>query len=96
MIEISRFRLADDVASEAFLEKNAIFQQEFIYQQAGLLRRSVASGLDGVWVALTWWRSMSDARRCHSAMTSSPVAKDLSALMDLSTLETEYFKELPG
>lgn len=96
MIEISRFRLADDVASEVFLEKNALYQQEFIYQQEGLQRRIVASGLDGEWVTMTWWRSMSDARRCHAEMTTSPVAEAFAALMDLSTLETDYFKELSG
>jgi hypothetical protein len=96
VIEISKFRLADDVASEKFLEKNALYQQEFIYQQEGLLRRTVASGLDGEWVAMTWWRSMSDARRCREEMTTSPVAEAFTALLDMSTLETDYFKELPG
>jgi hypothetical protein len=96
MIEISKFRLMGDVAPEVFLEENADFQQRFAYQQRGLLRRTVASGLDGEWVAITWWRSMNDARRSTSDAMTSPVAIEFSSLVDRSSISTEYFKELPG
>ena len=58
VIEVSKFRLVGDVTTEVFLEKNADYQQRFAYQQDGLLRRTVASGLEGEWVAITFWRSM--------------------------------------
>lgn len=96
MIEVSKFRLVGDVTLEVFLERNADFQQHFMYQQDGLLRRTVASGLDGEWVAITWWRSMKDARRCASEATSSPVALAFTSLLDSTSMNTQYFKELPG
>lgn len=61
MIEVSKFRLLSDASADVFLEKNADFQQHFVYQQQGLVRRTLASGLDGEWVSITWWRSMKDA-----------------------------------
>jgi hypothetical protein len=96
VIEFSKFRLNDDVGREEFLERNADFQQHFVYQQAGVLRRTVASGLDGEWVAITWWRSMTDARRSQSAASTSSVAAAFTSTLDASSVQTEYFKELPG
>jgi len=96
MIEVSKFRLDRNISNEDFLEMNADYQQRFVYQQAGLLRRTVASALDGEWVAITWWRSMSDARRSESAATTSALALEFDSLLDPTTRSTEYFKELPG
>lgn len=96
MIEVSKFRLIGDVSPEDFLGKNADFQQHFVYQQAGLIRRTVASGLDGEWVAITWWRSMKDARRSASEASTSPVAIEFHTLLESGSIDTEYFKELPG
>jgi hypothetical protein len=96
MIEISKFRLVSSVTTDDFLEKNANFQQHLVYQQPGLLRRTVASGLDGEWVSITWWESMKDARQSASASLTSPLALEFSALLEPTSLSTEYFKELPG
>jgi hypothetical protein len=96
MIEVSTFRLIADIAPEDFLRRNADFQKRFVYQQAGLLRRTVASGLDGEWIAITWWRSMKDARRSVTEALTSAVAIDLTSIVDPTSLVTEYFKELPG
>jgi hypothetical protein len=96
MIEVSKFRLVGGVSDADFLEKNADYQQRFVYQQPGLLRRTVASGLDGEWVSITWWGSMKDARRSASESLTSPIALEFSALLDPGAMTTEYFKELPG
>jgi hypothetical protein len=96
MIEVSKFRLLDDVSVEEFLEKNAEHQQQFIYQQDGLVRRTVASGLDGEWTSITWWRSMTDARRSATDALTSPFAVAFLSQLDPASITTEYFKELPG
>lgn len=96
MIEVSKFRLVGEVSPEEFLGKNANYQQEFIYQQDGIQRRTVASGLDGEWIALTWWRSMTDARRSTAEALTSTIAIEFSLLLDPASIVTEYFKELPG
>jgi len=96
VIEVSKFRLNDDVGPEEFLQRNAEYQQRFIYQQDGLVRRTVASGLDGEWVAITWWRSMTDARKAAAEASASSVAEGYATLVDSTSVVTEYFKELPG
>jgi hypothetical protein len=96
MIELSKFRLNSDVRPEDFLERNANYQQHFIYQQNGLVRRTVASGLDGEWIAITWWRSMQDARASASEALTSPVAHEFNSLIEPTSIVNEYFKELPG
>jgi hypothetical protein len=96
MIEIVKFRLNDDVRPEEFLERNADFQQHFVYQQEGVQRRIVASGLDGAWIAITWWRSMKDARQCQSEQSTSSAAAGFTSMLDPSSVETDFFKELPG
>jgi hypothetical protein len=96
MIEVSKFRLSNDVSTEEFLAKNADYQQRFAYQQEGLLRRTVASGLEGEWAAITWWRSMNDARHAATEALASPVATEFGSLIEPTSVTTEYFKELPG
>jgi hypothetical protein len=96
MIEVSRFRLVGDVTTDVFLEKNADYQQRFAYQREGLFRRTVASGLEGEWVAITVWRSMTDARRSAAEASTSPVAMEFQSLLESGSIDTEYFKELPG
>ncbi|HUZ40060.1 MAG TPA: hypothetical protein VMU68_01515 [Acidimicrobiales bacterium] len=96
MIEVTRFRLAREMNTAEFLERNAEYQQAFIYKQKGIVRRTVASGLDGKWIAITWWRSMKDARRSTAEALTSPIAIEFSLLLEPDTIVTEYFKELPG
>ncbi|MGD0852663.1 MAG: hypothetical protein ABSA07_04815 [Acidimicrobiales bacterium] len=96
MIEVSKFRLGGGVSAEDFLEKNADYQQRFAYQQEGVLRRTVASGLEGVWVSITWWRSMADAKLSTIKAATSPVAMEFTSLLEPASISTEYFKELPG
>jgi len=96
MIEVSKFRLDGDVTTDVFLAKNADYQQRFAYQQNGLLRRTVASGLEGEWVAITLWRSMTDARLSAAEASTSPVAIAFQSLLESDSFHTGYFKELPG
>jgi hypothetical protein len=96
MIEVSKFRVLNHVNTEEFLAKNEEYQQRFAYQQDGLLRRTVASGLDGEWAAITWWRSMKDARQSATEALASPVAAEFGSLIEPASVTTEYFKELPG
>jgi hypothetical protein len=88
--------LVGDIITEVFLERNADFQQHFAYQQDGLLRRTLASGLEGEWVAITFWRSMTDARRSAAEASTSPIAIAFQSLLESGSIDTEYFKELPG
>jgi hypothetical protein len=96
MIEVTKFRLRDNVEDSDFLKKNASYQQRFVYQQDGLLRRTVASGLEGEWVAITHWRSMRDARRAVVTAATSLVAQEFQSIIEPGSESSHYFKELPG
>jgi len=56
----------------------------------------VASGLDGEWIAITWWRSMRDARASATSAQTSSVAVGFNAYLEPTSILNEYFKELPG
>jgi hypothetical protein len=96
VIEVIKFRLSDQTSVDEFLEINATYQTDFVYQQVGLQRRTVAQGLGGEWLSLTVWRSKSDIHRAHEEAGHSPVAHAFEACVEPSSKTLEYFKELPG
>ena len=57
LIVNATFRLIDGVSDEKFKEIDARFQEDFAYQQKGMLRRTTAKGEDGTWLVMTMWDS---------------------------------------
>jgi hypothetical protein len=55
------FRLVDGVSDVDFKQVDARFQEEFAYQQKGMLRRTTARNDDGVWLVMTLWDSAESA-----------------------------------
>jgi len=96
VIEVTRFRLRDELSVDDFLVVNAKYQTEFVYQQVGIRRRTVAPGRDGEWLALTFWASKSDVHRAEREAARSSVAQAFESCVELSSRSVEYFKELPG
>jgi hypothetical protein len=96
MIEVTKFRLNDATSVEEFVAINATYQTEFAYQQMGLRRRTVAPGLDGQWLSLTFWSSKDDVHRADDQAAHSIVAQAFEACIEPSTKTVEYFKELAG
>ena len=70
VIEVTKFRLNDGTSVEDFVAINAKYQTDFVYQQAGLRRRTVAPGLGGEWLSLTVWDSKSDVHRFRRSRKS--------------------------
>jgi hypothetical protein len=96
VIEVLRFRLNDATSVEDFVAINATYQTDFAYQQNGLRRRTVAPGLDGEWLSLTFWGSKADVHRAEEEAARSAVAQSLEGCIEASSKSVEYFKELPG
>jgi hypothetical protein len=94
VIEILRFRLAAGVDEAAFLAADRRVQQEFAYQQPGLLRRTTARGEDGGWIAIDLWRSAADADACDARWERDPVAQAFMGLLDRSSVAVERYQEL--
>lgn len=94
MIEIMRFRLADGRDEADFLAADRRLQEEFAYQQPGLLRRTTARAEDGGWVVIDLWRSATDADACAARWERDPVAQAFMAMLDRSTVAVERFQEM--
>jgi hypothetical protein len=72
VIEIMRFRLAPGRDEAEFIAADRRLQQEFAYQQPGLVRRTTARGADGDWVVIDLWRSAADADACAAGGIGIP------------------------
>ena len=94
VIEIMRFRLAQGCDEAKFIAADRRLQQEFAYQQPGLLRRTTARGADGDWVVIDLWRSAADADACAARWDSDPVVAAFMALVDASSVTSERFQQL--
>ena len=94
MIEIMRFRLPPDGDEAAFLAADRRLQEEFVYQQPGLLRRTVARGEDGGWIMIALWRSSADADACEARAEHDELTRAFWALLDRSSLSVERYQEL--
>ena len=72
VIEITRFRLAPGTDEAAFLAADRKVQEDFAYQQPGMLRRTTARGNDGGWIVIDLWRSVADADACDARWEHDP------------------------
>jgi len=89
-----RFRLAAGVEEEAFLRADRSLQEEFAYQQPGLLRRTTARDDAGNWIVIDLWRSAADAAACATRWESDQVARRFMDLVDGATVRTERYVQL--
>lgn len=93
MIEILRFRLAAETAEEDFTRADKALQEDFAYQQPGLLRRTTAKADDGTWIVIDLWRSASDADACEARWASDPVAQEFMRHVDPDSVTTERYTQ---
>ena len=89
-----RFRLPPGSDEAEFLAADRRIQEEFVYQQPGLLRRTTARGEDGGWIMIALWRSSADADACEARAEHDEVMRAHGALMDRSSISVERFQEL--
>ena len=89
-----RFRLRPDAHEEAFLAADRRVQEEFGYQQPGLLRRTTARGTDGNWIVIDLWRSAADADACDARWEQDPVPQAFMALVDRQSVTVERYQPL--
>ncbi len=94
MIEIMRFRLAPDVEEAEFLKADKALQEEFAYQQTGLLRRTTARSDEGTWIVIDLWRSRSDADACGAIWDDSDLPRRFMSMVDRSSVVTERYVPL--
>ena len=94
VIEIMRFRLPPGAGEAAFLAADRRVQQDFAYQQPGLLRRTTARGERGDWIVIDLWRSAADADACDARWEHDEVAQAFMSLLDRSSVSVERYQQL--
>jgi len=93
VITLLTFRLTDSAAETDFLEADARMQEDFAYQQPGLLRRTTAKNLDGEWLILELWDSKEAVDGAEVRGREDPVAQEFMAFVDRSTMRTSRYVE---
>jgi hypothetical protein len=96
VIETMRFRLAAGRDEAEFLQADKELQEEFAYQQPGMLRRTTARGATGDWLVVDLWASVADADACAARWETDPVARRFMAFVDRSTVVTARYEEVGG
>jgi len=89
-----RFRLPPGGDEAALLAADRRVQEEFSYQQPGLLRRTTARGEDGSWIVIVLWRSDADADAAEARAERDELAQAALALLDCSSVSVHRFQEL--
>ena len=86
LIVNATFRLVDGVSDEKFKEIDARFQEDFAYQQKGMLRRTTAKSEDGTWLVMTLWDSAESSDGEKNITESGKAA--LTAMHDVIDFDT--------
>lgn len=94
LIENATFKLVDGISTEEFLAIDARFQEEFAYQQKGLLRRTTARSEDGTWLVMNLWDSRESADAPKNVEHCKDVLEDMHRCIDFATHKVERFFDL--
>ena len=89
-----KFRLPPGGDEAALLAADRRIQEEFAYQQPGLLRRTTARGEDGSWIVIVLWRSSADADAAEARGERDELARESLALLDSSSISVQRYHEL--
>jgi len=93
VIEITTFRLADDVDEAAFLEADERVRTGFLYRQPGLVRATTARG-GGEGVVVVLWGSGEDADAAATLAESDAANTELMGLVDRPSIERRRYTTL--
>ena len=82
MIETIEFQLRDGVDPDDFLAVDARFETGCVYQQAGLVRRTMTRTEGGGWCSFTIWSSQAHADAALAAVADSDAGRERDALIE--------------
>ena len=72
IVEWAPFELIAGTDERTLLQASEAFQQGFLDNQRGFIRRELLRGKDNHWVDLAYWESMADAERAAKNAANSP------------------------
>jgi hypothetical protein len=99
VIETMTFRLRGDADEAGFLAVDKRLQSDFAYQQAGLVRRTIARGVGahaGQWIVVDLWWEAQHADACAQRWESDPLAREFMSFVDRDSVDVRRYEDLPG
>jgi hypothetical protein len=90
---LAPIKLAAGKTEADLLEASSRFQENFVSQQQGVLRRELLRTSEGEYLDIVQFKSMEDAEKVIEAERTSPDCMDFFSVMDLS--EVDMDAEMP-
>ncbi len=91
LIEIMTFRLRPDTERDTFIAADAVVQSDFSNQQPDIVRRTIASADDRMWLIHTIWDSDEAAAAASEAFNATGLCTDFVALIDDTTIDVRAY-----
>jgi hypothetical protein len=90
---LAPIKLAAGKTETDLLEASSRFQENFVSQQQGVLRRELLRTSEGEYLDIVQFKSMDDAEKVMEAERTSPDCMEFFSVMDLS--EVDMDAEMP-
>ena len=95
-MELTTFRLRDDVDEADFLQADAA-AQAFHHLQPGLLRRTTARDVESdEWLVAALWATWAQADAAREAARTDAAMQAFDAMIDPTSVRVRRFESLPG
>lgn len=91
IFETINFALADGVLVDEFLATDARFETEFVYQQPGFIRRTIARADADRWQSFVLWSDAGAADAALAHESDVAVAGEHRAMIDASAIDRRRF-----
>jgi hypothetical protein len=91
LIVNATFRLAEGITEAEFLAADARFQEDFAYQQKGMMRRLTARSENGSWLVMTMWDSAESSTAAGSSTAGAEAVAEMHRCIDFSTHVIEQY-----
>lgn len=96
ILEITTFRLRDDVSTEDFLAADKKVQQEVFPNTKGYLRRTTARSDAGEWLIFVLWGTEADIDGFNARVIADPIQEAFDALIERSTIRSTRYEDVGG
>lgn len=91
VVEIVRLRPASSVSESDFLAASDAFEESYMRQRAGFIRRTLLRGEADEWAVLVDWQSLEDAEASMDAFPNDPASAPFNEVIDPATFEMKRY-----
>lgn len=93
---LASIKLASGKTEADLLTASAIFEKEFVSQEAGVVRRELVRKGDNEYIDIVQFRSMKDMEEVMEKEKSNPACRDFFAVMDLDNMDDSQITVYPS